>query len=120
MYSLQTTKALWLTSDGFRQYINVAVKQFTKKSFELYTKPDHVPEINCKLVSNDGFNYYSNVKLSDTPYSFHLSCFFNDLNVLLYGNWKKGDHEGELCIHATSIILISDYNPDFPDLPPAA
>jgi len=31
MYSLQTTKALWLTSDGLRQYIDVDVIQFTKK-----------------------------------------------------------------------------------------
>lgn len=120
MYSLQTTKALWLTNDGFRQYINAAVTQFTKKSFELHIKSAHCSEINCKLISNDGFNYYSNANLNFIPYSFHLKCFLNDLNVLLYGNWKKGVHEGELCIHATSKIIVSDYKPDFPDLPPAA
>ncbi len=120
MYSLQTTKALWLTCDGLRQYIGAVVTQFTKKSFELNIKSVNCPEIKCKLLSNEGFNYYSNDNLSVTPYSFHLKCFLNDLSVLLYGNWKKGVHEGELCIHATSKILISDYKPDFPDLPPAA
>jgi|LFRM01.1.fsa_nt_gb hypothetical protein len=120
MYSLQTTKALWLTSDGLRQYIDVDVIQFTKKSFELHIRSANGNEIKCNLVSDDGFNYYSNVNQSVTPYSFHLRCFFKDLNILLYGNWKKGGHEGELCIHATSKILISDHNPDFPELPPAA
>jgi hypothetical protein len=117
MYSFQTTKAVWLTSDGLRQYIDVAVSQFTRKSFELHIKN---AEIKCKLLSNDGFNYYSNANFNISPYLFHLKCFQNGLKVLLYGNWRKGDHEGELVIHATSKMLISDYEPDFPDLPPAA
>lgn len=119
MYLFQTTKALWLTSDGLRQYINAAVTQFTKKSLELHIRTANRSEIKCKLISNDGFNY-SNDNLDVAPYSFHLKCFLNDLNVLLYGNWKNGVHEGEICIHATLKKLIYDYRSDFPDLPPAA
>jgi len=108
MYSFQTTKALWLTIDGLRQYINADVSQFTKKSLELNIRTANYPEIKCKLISNDGFNYYCNDNMCVTPYSFHLKCFLNGLNVLLYGNWKKGIHEGEICIHATLKNLISE------------
>ncbi len=120
MYSLHTTKALWLTSDGLRQYIRVNISQFTRNSCDMRLKPPGYPEMNCNLYSEDGFNYRNITNNAEAGLSICLRCFLNGLNVLFYGNWKEGTHEGEICIHATSKILNRNHQPDFPGLPPAA